>query len=99
LRTSVSKNAKGVLKLNLKDEGISTVVWASGYACDFSWIKLPLFDAKGDPVHARGVTKRAGLFFLGLRRTYSIGSALVAGAVNDAGYIADQICRIKTGVI
>jgi len=86
-----SKNPKGVLKLNLEEEGISSVVWASGYACDFSWIKLPLFDANGDPIHMRGVTTRAGLFFLGLRRTYSIGSALVAGAVNDAAYIADRI--------
>ena len=86
-----SKNPKGVLKLNLEEEGISSVVRASGYACDFSWIKLPLFDANGDPIHMRGVTTRAGLFFLGLRRTYSIGSALVAGAVNDAAYIADRI--------
>jgi putative flavoprotein involved in K+ transport len=62
-------------------------VWATGYACDFSWIKMPVLDGNGDPVHERGVTKRAGLYFLGLR----IGSALVAGAVNDAAYIADHI--------
>jgi putative flavoprotein involved in K+ transport len=86
-----SKTPRGALKLNLEEQGISSVVWASGYTCDFSWIKLPLFDANGDPIHMRGVTARAGLYFLGLRRTYSIGSALVAGAVNDAAYIADQI--------
>ncbi len=81
----------GILKLNLRDEGISSVVWASGYSCDFSWIKLPIVDGNGDPIHERGVTSRRGLYFLGLRRTYSIGSALVAGAVNDAAYIADQV--------
>jgi putative flavoprotein involved in K+ transport len=90
-RRAGSSDMNGILQLNLRAEGISSVVWASGYVCDFSWIKLPLFDANGDPIHARGVTTRAGLFFLGLRRTYSIGSALVAGAVNDAAYIADRI--------
>jgi putative flavoprotein involved in K+ transport len=88
-------NPKGVTRLNLNHEGISSVVWASGYACDFSWIKLPILDANGDPIHLRGVTKRAGLYFLGPRRTYSIGSALVAGAVNDAVYIADQTATLR----
>lgn len=91
LKSCHAKNPLGVLRVHLQNEGVSSVVWASGYACDFSWIKLPLFDTNGDPIHTRGVTARAGLFFLGLRRTYSIGSALVAGAVNDAAYIADQI--------
>src|SRR5262249_23872055 len=91
----VLENSQGILELNLRDEGISSVIWATGYACDFSWIKLPLFDGNGDPIHVRGVTKRRGLFFLGLRRTYSLGSALVAGAVNDAAYIADQISALR----
>jgi putative flavoprotein involved in K+ transport len=88
-------NPQAILELNLKEQGISSVIWATGYACDFSWIKLPLFDGNGDPIHVRGVTKRPGLFFLGLRRTYSLGSALVAGAVNDAAYIADQISALR----
>jgi putative flavoprotein involved in K+ transport len=84
----------GVLELNIRNEEISSVVWATGYTCDFSWIKLPVLDGNGDPIHERGVTKRTGLFFLGLRRTYSLGSALVAGAVNDAAYIADRIAAL-----
>ena len=80
-----------MLELNIRDEEISSVVWATGYTCDFSWIKLPVLDGNGDLIHERGVTKRTGLFFLGLRRTYSLGSALVAGVVNDAGYIADRL--------
>jgi putative flavoprotein involved in K+ transport len=91
----VASNPKPLLELDVDEEGISSVVWASGYACDFSWIKLPVFDGNGDPIHVRGLTKRTGLFFLGLRRTYSIGSALVAGAVNDAAYIADHIAALR----
>ena len=89
--TSQHRKRGGVLELNIRNEDISSVVWATGYTCDFSWIKLPVLDASGDPMHERGVTKRIGLFFLGLRRTYSLGSALVAGVVNDAAYIADRI--------
>jgi putative flavoprotein involved in K+ transport len=84
----------GVLELNIRNEDISSVVWATGYTCNFSWIKIPVLDVNGDPLHERGVTKRTGLFFLGLRRTYSLGSALVAGAVNDAAYIADRIAAL-----
>jgi putative flavoprotein involved in K+ transport len=85
---------RGVLELNIHNEEISSVVWATGYTCDFSWIKLPVLDGNGDPIHERGVTKQTGLFFLGLRRTYSLGSALVAGAVNDAAYIADHVAAL-----
>jgi putative flavoprotein involved in K+ transport len=94
--SSISEYGKrrGVLELNIRNEEISSVVWATGYTCDFSRIKLPVLDGNGDPIHERGVTKRTGLFFLGLRRTYSLGSALVAGAVNDAAYIADRIAAL-----
>jgi putative flavoprotein involved in K+ transport len=91
--SSVSKydGRRGMLELDISNEKLSSVVWATGYSCDFSWIRLPVLDGNGDPLHERGVTTRTGLFFLGLRRTYSLGSALVAGAVNDAAYIADRI--------
>jgi putative flavoprotein involved in K+ transport len=94
--SSKSENGeqRGPLELNIRNEEISSVVWATGYTCDFSWIRLPVLDGNGDPIHERGVTKRTGLFFLGLRRTYSLGSALVAGAVNDAAYIADRIAAL-----
>ena len=82
---------RGLVEINITSAGLTSVVWASGYACDFSWIKLPVFDASGDPLHERGVTKHDGLYFLGLRRTHSLASALVAGAGNDAAHIAGHI--------
>lgn len=92
--TSKYCRQRGALVRNIRNEEISSVVWATGYTCDFSWIKLPVLDGNGDAIHERGVTRRTGLFFLGLRRTYSLGSALVAGAVNDAAYIADRIAAL-----
>ena len=89
--TEARDEVKGIVELDLVGQNVSSIVWATGYAMDFSWVKVPVLDANGDPLHERGVTQRKGLYFLGLRRSYSIGSALVAGAVNDANYIADHI--------
>ena len=46
---------------------IGTVVWATGFRRDFSWIDAPVLDAAGEPVHRRGVTAADGLYFLGLK--------------------------------
>ena len=94
---SALHDLKGLLEIDVRRAGIASVVWASGYACDFSWIKIPVLDANGDPMHERGVTKWAGLYFLGLRRTHSLASALVAGVGNDAAHIADHIIARERG--
>jgi putative flavoprotein involved in K+ transport len=54
-------------------------------------VKLPILNASGEPLHERGVTQCPGLYFLGLRRTYALSSALLAGVGNDAALIADHI--------
>jgi putative flavoprotein involved in K+ transport len=82
-----------VLHLNLTDAGVSAIVWASGFRCDFDWIKLPIFDDGGEPVHRRGVTELPGIYFLGLRWLYKRKSAFLlrAGPAEDAAYLAEQI--------
>jgi putative flavoprotein involved in K+ transport len=46
---------------------VTTIVWAAGFKPAFGWIKLPIFDAVGYPVHHRGIVDVApGLYFLGL---------------------------------
>jgi putative flavoprotein involved in K+ transport len=91
----ILRGVKGIVELDLREQNVRSVIWATGYALDFSWIKLPVFAGNGDPKHERGVTQRAGLYFLGLRRTYSIGSALVAGAEFDAAYVANHIAATR----
>jgi putative flavoprotein involved in K+ transport len=82
-----------VSRLNLKDAGIGAIVWASGFRCDFDFVKLPIFDEAGEPVHRRGVTQFPGIYFLGLRWLYKRKSAFLlrAGPAEDAGYLAEQI--------
>jgi putative flavoprotein involved in K+ transport len=82
-----------VLNLNFKDAGINAIVWASGFRCNFDWVKLPIFDEAGEPVHRRGVTQCPGIYFLGLRWLYKRKSAFLlrASGAEDAAYLAEQI--------
>lgn len=68
------------------------VVWCTGFAPDFRWIELPVFDERGFPRHERGVvTDAPGLFFVGQRFQYRMTSALIGGVGDDAAFIAEQI--------
>jgi len=70
---------------------VDSVVWATGYRPDYSWISLPTFDAEGRLRHRRGVTDVAGLYFLGLTWQHTRGSALIGWVKDDAQFIAEQI--------
>jgi len=70
----------------------ATVVWATGFALDHSWIDAPIFDRDGRLVHDRGVTASPGLYFLGLPWQHTRGSALLGWVKDDAEYIAHCIC-------
>jgi putative flavoprotein involved in K+ transport len=69
----------------------STVVWATGFGLDHSWIDAPVFDASGRLVHERGVTASPGLYFLGLPWQHTRGSALLGWVKDDAEYLARRI--------
>jgi putative flavoprotein involved in K+ transport len=74
---------------------VDAVVWATGYRHDYSWIKLPIFDADGRPRHRRGVTGVPGLHFLGLTWQYTRGSALIGFIEDDAEFIYEQITALQ----
>jgi putative flavoprotein involved in K+ transport len=78
-------------ELDLQAAGIKAVVWANGYRPDFSWIGLPIFDAEGWPVQARGVTAAPGLYFVGLHWLHKRKSALLLGVGEDAEYVVSHI--------
>jgi putative flavoprotein involved in K+ transport len=78
-------------ELNLRDAGISTVIWATGCTGDFSWIHLPIFDEQNKPVHTRGVTAEHGLYFIGFPWLNSRKSGIIYGINEDAQYIANTI--------
>jgi putative flavoprotein involved in K+ transport len=77
--------------LDLKDAGISTVLWTTGYRPDFGWIDMPIFDEMGLPKHVRGVTEVPGLYFLGLLWQHTQASATLFGPSLDAPYLLDAM--------
>lgn len=82
-------------ELDMSASNITAIIWAGGFKYDFSWIKLPVFDTSGEPMMRRGVSNWPSLYFLGLRRTYTVGSSLLAGVGDDAGHIAQHIATIS----
>lgn len=80
-----------VLELNLAEAGVTSIVWATGYATDFSWLKIDAFDGDGRPQHQRGVSSEPGVYFLGLPWLSRRGSSFIWGVWHDAKYLADQI--------
>jgi putative flavoprotein involved in K+ transport len=82
----------------LRLEGVSTIIWATGYHADYRWIELPLFDGKGYPSHERGVSAVEGLYFLGLPWLYTWGSGRFSGVAQDARFLANRVAQ-KIGAL
>jgi putative flavoprotein involved in K+ transport len=80
-----------ILDLNLADAGITSIVWATGYALDFGWVMVDAFDDKGNPLHQRGVSVVPGLYFLGLAWLSRRASPFIWGVWHDADYLAEHI--------
>jgi putative flavoprotein involved in K+ transport len=75
---------------------VSSVIWATGYRPDHSWIDAPVFDGERRVEHKRGVTAAPGLYFLGLPWMYTRGSALLGWVGEDAEFLAGRIAE-RTG--
>ncbi|OQR27230.1 FAD-dependent oxidoreductase [Pseudomonas sp. Bc-h] len=83
--------SKPILELNLAEAGITTIIWATGFATDYSWMNVDAFDEKGKPRHQRGVSNESGIYFLGLPWQSRRGSSFIWGVWHDAKYVADHI--------
>jgi putative flavoprotein involved in K+ transport len=79
-----------VTELDLAAEGISSVVWTTGYAPDYGWLDVPVIGEFGVPRHVRGVSDVPGLMFLGLLFQLDNSSANLAGVARDAEYLASR---------
>ncbi len=77
--------------LDLEREGITSILWASGYRPDYSWIDLPLVDEQGWALQTRGVTGHPGLYVVGLNWLYKRRSALLCGVGEDAEHVVGHL--------
>jgi putative flavoprotein involved in K+ transport len=80
-----------ILEIDLKEAGINSIVWATGFDVDFSWLKVDALDENGKPKHDRGISTESGIYFLGLPWQSRRGSSFIWGVWQDAKFLADQI--------
>jgi putative flavoprotein involved in K+ transport len=80
-----------ILTLDLQAEGITSIIWATGFKLDFGWIGIDIFQPDGRPRHADGVSEVPGLYFVGLPWLSCRGSAFIWGAWRDAERLAAHI--------
>lgn len=80
-----------LLSLDLAEAGITSIVWATGYTLDFSWLKVDAFAGNGKPRHQRGVSAEPGVYFIGLPWLSRRGSSFIWGVWHDAKFVADHI--------
>jgi putative flavoprotein involved in K+ transport len=79
------------LELDLAGCGVTSIIWATGFALDFGWLQVDAFDEHGRPKHRRGVSSEPGLYFVGLPWLSRRGSSFIWGVWHDAKYLADHI--------
>lgn len=72
------------LGIDLTDGGIRTILWATGYRPDFSWLDVPVLDRKGRVRHDGGVVDSPGMYLMGMQFLRKRKSALIDGAGDDA---------------
>ncbi len=77
--------------LNLAEAGITTILWATGFSLDYSWLQVDTFEQSGKPIHQRGVSAEPGVYFLGLPWQSRRGSSFIWGVWHDARFVADHI--------
>jgi putative flavoprotein involved in K+ transport len=87
-----------ILELDLAAAGVTSIIWAIGFAFDYSWLQVDAFDDNGRPVHQRGESSEPGIYFLGLPWQSRRGSSFIWGVWHDAKYLADQIA-IRRGYL
>lgn len=80
-----------IAELDLVEAGVTSIIWATGFARDYSWLKVDALDQEGNPKHVRGISSEPGVYFLGLPWQSRRGSSFIWGVWHDAKFIADHI--------
>ncbi|MBM2622063.1 NAD(P)-binding domain-containing protein [Actinoplanes sp. LDG1-06] len=82
-----------VLSAPFGGDGIRSIVWATGFRPDLSWLDVDVFDRRGRVVHDGGVTAAPGLYVLGMPFQRTRRSTLIDGAGADARELTERLTR------
>jgi len=85
---------ESIPSLNLKDNNITSIVWATGFTGKYDFVKLPVLNEKGQPVHRHGVSSIEGLYFMDCSRHEDWKSNFIFGVKEDATFITSKIYSI-----
>ena len=83
-------------EINLQEENIAAIIWATGFTGNFDWLNLPVFDEEGNPIHNRGISTEEGIYFVGFPWLNSRKSGIIYGIEEDAAYVADAVAARLT---
>lgn len=79
------------LQIDLRSGEIGSVVWATGFRPDYSWLHVPVVDAKGHLRHEGGVVDTPGMYVLGLPMLRRRKSSFILGVEDDARELMDHL--------
>jgi putative flavoprotein involved in K+ transport len=89
--------ASAPLSLDLKSGEIRSIIWATGFRPDYSWLDLPVLDRKGRIRHDGGVVDSPGLYLMGMQFLRRRKSALIDGAGDDARELSAHLAAYLDG--
>jgi putative flavoprotein involved in K+ transport len=92
-RPAGMRPAERLTRLDLRRDGVGTVLWATGYRRPYPWLQVPVLDSVGEIRHRRGVTPVEGLYVMGQRFQYRRDSNFIDGVRHDAAYVAGHIAN------
>jgi len=81
------------LGLDLNRGEIRTIIWATGFRPDYSWLEIPVLDRKGYIRHDGGVVESPGMYLMGMQFLRRRKSALIDGAGADALDLSEHLAR------
>jgi putative flavoprotein involved in K+ transport len=87
------------LGLDLANGEIRTIIWATGFHPDYSWLHAPVLDRKGQIRHDGGVVEAPGMYLMGMQFLRRRKSALIDGAGDDARDLSDHLASYLNGRI
>ena len=79
------------LLMDLTSGKIRTIIWATGYRPDYSWLDVPVLDRKGQIMHDGGVVGHPGMYLMGMQFLRRRKSALIDGAGDDARDLSEHL--------
>jgi putative flavoprotein involved in K+ transport len=91
--------ASAITSLNLTDNNITSIIWTTGFAGDFSYLNLPVSDKDGVIKHVNGISDIDGLYFIGLPWLRKRKSGIILGIREDSEYVIEKLMEHRKTIM